>query len=64
MREHSVGVWTSGSTVSDIAPFFNEALHEKNPHARFQSQILQAATTDFNMDAMRRRLWEAWGCGP
>ncbi len=61
MRHHKLGRFTSAATRDGLGKFLTESLRITQPRAVFHQDILQCARTEFDAQAIRRRLWQAWG---
>jgi hypothetical protein len=61
MRNHKVGLLTSSFGTADLQTFFKEALPMSSPRSDFRDAILRTARTELDANAIRTRLWRAWG---
>jgi len=61
VTEYPVGVCTSSNTLPELTNFLEAALRNVNPRSHFRDQLFRCAAAEFNMPAMRQRLWSALG---
>jgi glycosyltransferase involved in cell wall biosynthesis len=64
MTEYPVGVCAGANMLPELTSFWEAALRKVNPRAYFRDQLLRCAATEFNMPAMRERLWNVLGVMP
>lgn len=59
-REYEVGLCTSATTVSELAPQLMTALSIPEPFQHYKAGIVECATTEFDAQKMRGRLFECF----
>lgn len=60
-REYPAGTWCDRAEPEAVAAWLEAALAEPNPCQRYRAEMLRCARTEFDAEAMRRRLWACLG---
>jgi hypothetical protein len=60
MKSSRVGVFSTEYEGSPLEKFLAESLRITDPRSHYRDNILECASTEFNANEIRGRLWNAW----